>query len=132
MKKYVYYMTPFIFVPTLMLLCDFLDNINMIHMSPYILVVVLTLCCIAVGIFSPADKNFDYIITMIMPVSFFGIMFIGGFLDRGCSGKPELSFIDAFDTAFQPWCIIVYCIMAVITFLASFKAIRVMKRIKSR
>ena len=48
-KKYLYYMTPFILIPLVMLLCDCLDNINFIHMSPYSCIIALALCSVIGG-----------------------------------------------------------------------------------
>ena len=132
MKKYLYYITPFILIPAIGLLCDYLDNINLIHMSSYIVGLVLAFISVVIGNLSPTNRSFDYIMTIIMPLSFFCLMFLGGFLDRDCSGKSDFSLTDAVDTAFQSWCLIFYCIMAVMTFFASFKPMRVAKRLKTQ
>ena len=131
-KKCLYYTSPFIFVPFIVLLCEHLDNVNLINMSPNLLIIVLALISFVIANLTPTHKNLDYIITVVMPLSFFCTMFIGGFLDRGCSGHPELSLVDAFEAAFQPWCLSAYCIMSLIALCASFKPIRIVKRFKSQ
>lgn len=55
------------------------------------------------------------------------LLCVAGFLDSGCSGYPAFSLADAFDTSFQIWCLIAYCIMGLIAFCASSKPIRIKK-----
>ncbi|MBQ7232695.1 MAG: hypothetical protein IJX07_05675 [Bacillales bacterium] len=85
---------------------------------------------VVIGNLSPTHKKFDYIITIIMPLSFCCSMLIIGFF-----GKSDLEtrfHLDgALNAAFQPWSLITYCVMALTAFLASFKTIRIAKRIKS-
>ena len=129
MKRYLYYIIPFIFVPVLMLIFQYLDDSNIVNLSPYILIIVLTLISVFAGISSPTHKIFNYIITIITPLSFFGFMFIIGFLDKG-DLETRFHLDRALKAVSQPWCLIAYCVMALTTFLASFKPIRITKFIK--
>ena len=129
MKRCLYYITPFVLIPVVMLLSEYMDNMDLIPMSPYILFAELAVSCIVIGNLSPTNKNFDYIITLIMPLSLFCMMFIAGFLDRGCSGELAFSPTRACEVACQPLGLVAYCVMALITFLASFKPIRISNRL---
>ena len=120
MKRYLYYITPFMFIEIVSLLCSHLDNISLYF-------IMLLLICILIGSISPTNKNFDYVITLITPLTFLGILFLRGFLESDCSGIPTFSLDEAFETAFQPSALIAYCVMALTTFLASFKPIRITK-----
>ena len=131
MKK-LYYVIPFILIPFSLLLCDYLDEINFINMTPYSLMIVLALLSFVMGNFTPTHKHFDWMIRVIMPLSYFCTMFIGGFLDMGCDGSPQLSLDHAFNVVSQDWCLIAYCMMLLIAFCASLKPIRIVKRLKSQ
>ena len=129
MKKFLYYMIPFIIIPISVLVCEFLDNRSLIKMSPYILFGVLALCSAIIGNLTPTNKNFDYTMAIIMPLSMFCTMFVGGLWDRGCSGIPRFSFNHACNVAFQAGALLMYIFMFLITFLASFKAIRITRKL---
>lgn len=131
MKKSVYYITPFIIVPILSMLLAFLDNRALIKESTHILCVLLLFTSIIIGNITPTRKNFDYIMTVIMPLSFFCLMFIVGFLDK-CDLETRFHFDRAFKAISQPLSVKMYFMMGIITFLASFKPIRVVRIIKSR
>lgn len=93
-------------------------------MSPYLIISVLILFSAAMGIFSPDDKKFDYLITIITPLSYLCLMLIAGFLDKNDMGTRFI--IDrALSCAFQPMCLIVYFIMGLTTFLSSYKKIKI-------
>lgn len=132
LKRYLYYFSPFVLIPAVSLLCDYMDDIGLINMSIFIITVLLALISIAVGILSPTHRRFDYVMVAIMPLAFFGVMFISGFLDRGCSGQLGLSLNNALEIAFQPWCLMIYCVMAVSTLVASLKSIRISKKLNSK
>lgn len=127
MKKRMYYVVSFMLIPTLLLLCELLDNTRLLDMSSYVVVAILGLACIAMGIISPTNKKFDYVLAVIMPMSLFFTMMVVGFLNRGDLGTLGLSITDAFETALQPGCLIAYSVMAIMIFLASFRAIRHIK-----
>ena len=131
MKKYLYYATPFIILPILMILCELLDNSNLVPMSVYVIATICILFSVVMGNLTPTRKMFDYIMTIAMPLSFFCVMFLGGLFSEGCDGSPKLYVDDALDVAFQPFALQIYLMMGVATFLASFRAIRIIKKIKS-
>ena len=129
MKRRLYYITPFIIIPLLMLMCECLDNAGIIRMSPYILIVTLAFISFVFGNLSPTDKRFDYIMTVIIPLAFFCFMFIIGFLDKD-DMETRFHLDKAFKVSLQLFALYSYCLMALITFLASFKPIRIMRIIK--
>ena len=73
MKKKLYYAIPFVAFPILLLLCDELNNKKLLQMNPYIISAVLLLFSVAMGFFSTTNKTFDYLLTAIMPLSFFAV-----------------------------------------------------------
>ena len=132
MKKKLYYVTPFVAVPLLLLLCEALDNMNLLPMSPYILSAILLLFSGAMAFFSPSSKTFDYLLTLIMPLSLFLCMFVVGFLGESDLGT-RFHLYKAVDAAFQPIALLLYFLMAIVAFLTSFKHFRdIKKRISNR
>lgn len=122
-KKKLYYAMPIIAVPLLLLLCEVLDNTGLLRMTPYILGVMLFLLSSAAGIFSPTHRRFDYLMTAIMPLSLFGFMFIVGFMDKS-DLETRYHLYKAMKAVFQPIALRLYFLMAVTTFVASFRTIR--------
>ncbi len=127
MKKKLYYVIPFLVVPLLLLICEMLDNMNILQMSPYILGAVLLLFSVAMGFFSTTHRTFDYLLTAIMPLSLFCCMFVAGFLDKS-DLETRFHLYKAVNTAFQPIALHLYFLMAIVTFLASFKCFRNIKK----
>ena len=126
MKKKIYYASPFIIISVLSLTMNFLHKINLIKISPYVIFASLILTSIIFGNLSPTNRKFDYIITAIVPLSFFLLMFVLGFLDKNDS-ETRFHLYKAFRAAFQPWVLFDCLAMALTTFLASFKPIRIIK-----
>ena len=126
MKKKLYYVMPFIVVPTLMLLCEVLDNAELLKMNIYILSGILVLSSAFFGFLSPSNKSIDYLLTLIMPLSFFCFMFVVGFLGEDDMGG-RFHIYKAVDAAFQPIALILYLAMAMITLIASLKCFRNLK-----
>lgn len=124
MKQKLYYAIPFAAVPLLLLLCEVLDNMNLLQMSPYI--AVLLLFSVAMGFFSTTHRTFDYLLTAIMPLSLFCCMFVGGFLDKS-DLETRFHLYKAVNAAFQPIALLLYLLMAIVAFLASFKRLRNIK-----
>lgn len=123
MKKKLYYAMPFIIIPLLILICEWLDNSENLSMSPYIFGAALLVASAVLGFFSPTDRKFDYIMTMLVPLSFFCCMFVGGFLSKS-DLETRFHLHIAIDTAFQPVVLLLYLLMAIITFFGSFKLLR--------
>lgn len=126
MKKKLYYVTPFVAVPLLLLLCEVLDDLNLLQMSPYILSALLLLFSATIGFFSTTHRTFDYLLTAIMPISLFCCMFVAGLLDKD-DLETRFHLHEAVNAAFQPIALQLYFFMAIVTFLASFKCLRNIK-----
>lgn len=132
MKQKLYYAIPFAVVPLLLLLCEVLDSTKLLQMSPYILGAVLLLFSGAMGFFSTTHRTFDYLLAAIMPISLFCCMFVCGFLDKS-DLETRFHLYRAVNAAFQPVALQLYFLMAIVTFLASFKSFRNIKnRISNR
>ena len=129
MKKTVYYLSPFVIVPMALLLCEFLTYVNIINQSPYVIGITLFVVSVIIGNLSPEQRTFDYIMTVLMPLSLLCTMFIVGFLDKD-DMETRFHFYKAFKAAFQTFALQYYFMMAVSTFLASFKAIRINRIVK--
>lgn len=127
MKKKLYYVLPFVAVPLLLLICDMLDNMNILQMSSYIGTAVLLFFSVVMGFFSTTNKTFDYLLTAIMPLSFFCCMFVLGFFDMN-DAQTIFSLHKAVKAAFQPICLQLYFLMGITAFLASFKRFRNVKK----
>jgi len=126
MKKHIYYILPFIITPCIMLLLDLLDNLEILKMSPYIMLGVLLLFSAIAGFFSTTHKMFDYRITAIMPLSLFCTMFVAGFLTKS-DLETRFHLYKAINASIQPICILLYYLMALTAFLASWKKLRNLK-----
>ena len=129
MKKILYYLSPFIIVPFLAVAMEIIDDIGFIRMSPTILLIVLGVVSDVTGSLSTAKTKFDYIMTALMPLSFFLTMFVEGFLDKD-DLETRFNFGRAFEAAFQPYVLIFCLTMAIIVFFASYKKIRITKIIR--
>lgn len=132
MKKSLYYLSPFIIFPIWGLLSELLlDDLWGIPIVSYIFIGGLLVLSALIGGFTPIHNKVDLRITFFVPLAFFITIFIGGFFDTGtCSGEPRLDFGEAFRISTQPWFLLVYILMAVVAFLASFLKIRILKRRK--
>ena len=69
-----------------------------------------------------STKKFDYVMTAIMP------FFTADFINKGSDVMFDI--VHSFRVAFQPAYLMLYPIMAVITFVSSFKTIRIAQIIK--
>lgn len=132
MKKTIYYATPFVVFPIMLLLFTGLDRLDLINadIMQVLLFAVLFLFSALMGNLSPTDKKIDCIMTVIIPLSFFFAFLIALFFDEGCDGKPQLSLHHALNMAYyDSWLPIVFG-MSVTTFLTSFQPIRIIKKLK--
>ena len=123
MEKFIYYISPFIMIPSILLIGEYIDNLIAIPMFLYFIIMPIFLSCI-MGIFSPTHYKYDYIITVMMPLSLFCFMLVGGFFDKSDLGTSFHLDI-AFKTALQPTCLIVYCCMATSAFISSYNKFRI-------
>lgn len=127
MKNKLYYVIPFVAVPLLLLICDELDNTELFPMTPCTITSLLLIFSVVVGFSSTTHRMFDYLLVAIMPLSLFCFMFVGGFLSLS-EVYNRFNLYKAVKTAFQPIALQLYFLMAITTFLASFKRFRNIKK----
>lgn len=133
MKKTIYYLAPFVIVPIIFLLVGWLDNTDIINstLSVVMVYVAFYLFPALMGSLSTTNKKFDYIMTAVIPLSFFFALFIGLFFDEGCDGTSQLSLSHALNIEYYKLWLPNTVIMAIIAFVASFKPIRISKKLCS-
>ena len=135
MKNFLYYIMPFIVTPALMMVCSVFNRWELLNLSIFLLCAVSIIASAVFGFFSPTNKKFDYLMTFIMPLSFFFSMYIEGLFSRG-----EMNLWYNIDCArllaYQPVAMLSYPLMAIVTFIASYKGFRkfkdrIIKKIKT-
>ena len=120
MKKIAYYISPFVIFTILFLLPTLLDSTEILE---FIVFASLFLFAAVLRIISPSKTRFDYLITIIVPVSVFFALFILLFFDEGCDGTPQLSLSHALNIAYYRSWLPIALVMTVIAFVFSFKPI---------
>ena len=127
MKKAVYYIIPFISIPLVFLLCELLNNLPFLDMSPLLIGILLFLTAAVIGNLTSAKGRFDVIIAAIMPMALFLFMFLAGFLECG-ETVARFDFRHGFKIAVEntPW--VIYLLVASAAFLASYKPLRVYQK----
>ena len=123
MKKNWYYIIGLLIIPVAMLLCGLLDYMELLQMTPYKMMIVLLVVSIVAGIGSPSHRRFDYLLTVIMPASMFGFMFVVGFLDKS-DLETRFHLYKAVKASVQPFCVFLYALIALTTFWTSFRPVR--------
>ena len=131
MKKAIYYASPFVLFPIIFGVFTLLDEIDIIN-SNIMEVGSFTILFVAsafLGSLSLTNKKFDYLMTGIVPLACFFALLIALFFDEGCDGTPQLSIHHALNMEYYKIWLPIVAAMAVTTFVASFKPIRIPKRI---
>ena len=125
MKKIIYYFSPFVINPIIFLTAALLESAEILKpIVPYFMFGALFLFAAVIGIISPSKAKFDYLITIIVPVSVFFALFIALFFDEGCDGTPQLSLSHALNIEYYRAWLPMVLVMTVIAFVFSFKPIR--------
>lgn len=119
MKNKTYYIMPFIMIPVCMVLCELLDKIEFVNVSPYTMGAILLSISAIAGFFSPSERKCDVWISVIMPFAFLCFMFVGGFLDKS-DLETRFHLYKAVRAVFQPACLVLYPLMGIVTFGATF------------
>jgi hypothetical protein len=131
MKKAMYYASPFVLFPIIFGVFTLLDEIDIIN-SNIMEVGSFTILFAAsafLGSLSLTNKKFDYLMTAIVHTSFLLTLFVCLFFDKGCDGTPQLSLNHALNMEYYKVWLPIIAIMTVITFVASFRAIRISKKL---
>ena len=130
MKKIIYYISPVVIFPIIFFVITLLDTVDIISsILPILTYIVLFIFAATIGSLSTTNNKFDYIITAMIPISCFLTLFIGLFFDEGCDGTPQLSLHHALNMEYYKVWLPIVAVMAVTTFVASFKPIRISKKI---
>ena len=131
MKKAIYYASPFILFPIIFGIFTLLDEIDIINSNilAILLFVIFSVTTAFLGNLSLTNKKFDYLMTVIVPISFLLTLFVALFFDEGCDGTSQLSIHHALNMEYYKIWLPIVAAMAVTTFVASFKPIRIPKRI---
>lgn len=131
MKKIIYYGSPVVLFSIIFWGLTLLDEIDIISSSILAVFscVILFVTAAFLGNLSLTNKKFDYLMTVIIPSSFLLTLFIALLFDKGCDGTPQLSISHALNLEYYKIWLPIVAIMTVITFIASFKPIRISKKL---
>lgn len=131
MKKAIYYIAPFVVFPLLVLLINLLDSMEMqSNIGQALTLVLFFMFSALMGTLSPTKKKFDYLITLLTPTAFLCTLFVFLYFDEGCDGLPQLSLHHALNMHYYRVWLPYVAIMTGITFITSFRPIRVAKKTK--
>lgn len=126
MKKTIYYIAPFAVFPLLVLLINSLDSMEMqSNIWKPLTLVLFFLFAALMGTLSPTERKFDYLMTLLIPAAFLCTLFVLLYFDEGCDGLPQLSLHHALNMHYYRVWLPYVAIMTGITFITSFKPIRV-------
>lgn len=126
MKKTIYYIAPFAVFPLLVLLINSLDSMEMqSNIWKPLTLILFFLFAALMGTLSPTERKFDYLMTLLIPAAFLCILFVLLYFDEGCDGLPQFSLHHALNMHYYRVWLPYVAIMTGITFITSFKPIRV-------
>ena len=123
MKKFLYYVSPFILFPIISLVCVFLDEVLLVEMNFAIYAAICVFAAVVIGNLSPAKGVFDYAIPAVSAVAFAWHRFVWGFISEG-----DLYMAIRWATLDLP--LIMCLIVGSIVFMSSFKPIRLIYILK--
>ena len=122
MKKSLLYLLPFIVIPIASVLLEYFDVYS------FNIMVVNILLAAVFGSISPSNKKTDLVMTILVPVSVFcGLLATLFLLTPNTYGRDIGT---AFRVATQNVWLIMYLIVCVVTWAASFKPIRILSLLK--
>ncbi len=126
MKKTIYYIAPFAVFPLLVLLINCLDSMEMqSNIWKPLTLILFFLFAALMGTLSPTERKFDYLMSLLIPAAFLCTLFVLLYFDEGCDGLPQLSLHHALNMHYYRVWLPYVAIMTGITFITSFKPIRV-------
>lgn len=126
MKKTIYYIAPFAVFPLLVLLINSLDSMEMqSNIWKPLTLILFFLFAALMGTLSPTERKFDYLMTLLIPATFLCTLFVLLYFDEGCDGLPQFSLHHALNMHYYRVWLPYVAIMTGITFITSFKPIRV-------
>ena len=132
MKKWLYYAVSFAWVLAVTLALVYLNHMGLIKLSPVALLLAPAFSGIVIGNLSPAEDSFDRTILWVAPVAFFVAIAIGAYLGPSghCAGIPSYCLYEAILSVVQPYSLLCGGITALLTYLASYKPIRIISLVK--
>ena len=119
MKKVIYYITPFVMFPVVLLLCNYIRY----HITYTTVIIITIFLSLMMGLLSPTRHKFDYLMTVIMPFAMICVFFVIGFLDNS-EFNARFDWHRGFKTATQPLLLVDCCCIAISTFLSSYQKFR--------
>lgn len=124
MKKALYYLSPFVLIPTVLLALALLSDILPSKgIMPYLLHAALIVVPAGIGLFSPSRRTPDLPIALLCAAAFLLTMFFVNFLDAG-ETYSRFDFSHTLRVLSRADYLILYAITAGSALLASFKPIR--------
>ena len=100
-------------------------------MNFIIIATVFAVASVVIGNLSPTNKIFDYALPVVSVIGYNCYRFICGFFAK-TDMETRFSIYEAVEWIFVDTSLLLCAIIAITTFLASFKPIRVVRIIKSR
>ena len=112
--------------PLLVLLINSLDSMEMqSNIWKPLTLILFFLFAALMGTLSPTERKFDYLMTLLIPATFLCTLFVLLYFDEGCDGLPQFSLHHALNMHYYRVWLPYVAIMTGITFITSFKPIRV-------
>lgn len=131
MKKYRYYVIPCIVLPFVAEFCSFLDYMGILEMNFIIKATVLAFASVVIGNLSPTNKIFDYALPVVSVIGYNCYRFICGFFAK-TDLETRFSIYEAIEWIFVDTSLLLCAIIAVTTFLASFRPIKILNILKPK
>ena len=129
MKKYRYYIIPFIVFPLAGAFCSVLRYTGIVKMNFNIWAIVFALASVVIGNLSPTNKIFDFAIPVVSVIAYNCYRFVFGFLAK-TDTETRFSIFEAIEWIFVDTSLLLCVMCALITFLASFRPIRILRVLK--
>ncbi len=127
MKKFLYYLSPFVLITILFALLYLLNYLQILKPTSLIMLSLLFLVAVIIGNLTSTKRKFDLLIAIIVPFALFSLLFIVGFLETG-ETYSRFDFSHAFRVALVNWPWYIYIGLAITAFIASFKPLRIFKK----
>ena len=129
MKKHRYYIISCLVLLLITDLTCLLDNLGIISLNFNIFSTAMVIASIVIGNLSPTNKLFDYALPVVSVISYQCQRFICGFFAK-TDLETRFSIFEAISWVTVDTTLLLCAMIAVATFLASFKPIRILNILK--
>ena len=129
MKKHRYYIISCLVLLLITDLTCLLDNLGIISLNFNIFSTAMVIASIVIGNLSPTNKLFDYALPVVSVISYQCQRFIKGFYAK-TDLETRFSIFEAISWVTVDTTLLLCAMIAVATFLASFKPIRILNILK--